>query len=98
MLGEGGQGLPRELAGDGQAAGWASESSLWSDWKLLQEGDREQGEVCRVSSWDVGHSPPWNMPALWASTPSLRNKVLDGGIAVTTPCPSHPHPQPESGA
>lgn len=34
---EGEQGLPRELEGDGQA-----ESSLWSEWVLLQEGDRAE--------------------------------------------------------
>lgn len=48
MLGEGGQGLPRELAGDGQSAerqavGGASGSSWWSEWVLLQEGDGAEG-------------------------------------------------------
>lgn len=42
MLEEGEQGLPRELLGDGEAAAEASESSLWSEWVLLQEGDRAE--------------------------------------------------------
>lgn len=39
---EGEQGLPREPLGDEQAAVEASESSLWSEWVLLQEGDRAE--------------------------------------------------------
>lgn len=39
---EGEQGLPRELLGDREAVAEASESSLWSEWVLLQEGDRAE--------------------------------------------------------
>lgn len=43
---EGEQGLPRELAVDGEAEAEASESSLWSEWVLLQEGNRAEIRGC----------------------------------------------------
>lgn len=46
MPGEGGWGLPMEPAGDGQAA---SKSSLWSEWVLLQGGDR--AKAIRGGCW-----------------------------------------------
>lgn len=44
MAEEGEQGLPRELAVDGEAAAEASESSLWSEWVLLQGGRQSRDQ------------------------------------------------------
>lgn len=46
MAEEGEQGLPRELEGDREAAAEASESSLWSEWVLLQEETEHRSGGC----------------------------------------------------
>lgn len=95
MPGEGGWGLPMEPAGDGQAA---SESSLWSEWVLLQGGDRVK--AIRGGSWAgvrCTEQPRDHTPALLgASSHPEVGKGLRKQDSGTSPMPLPP-PSPAQG-
>lgn len=97
MPGEGGWGLPMEPAGDGQAA---SESSLWSEWVLLQGGDRVKAIRGGLLGWGAMHGAaqrPHASPAGCQLPPRGGKRSQETGLGYQPRAPSTPITSPGQG-